>query len=222
VPRRSVSIPLWSLIVAVFLIGTLAGGVIALAMTRSRAPDPASTSSHIALPSTSPPASVPLTITPTVNAPATSTPAESISTLAGTPTPVPTPAPQGIVILQGPPAGRGYGQDTYSDTCSQWTLRLTNNTDTELRQLRFAALSANYTDLEHYDSTKQDFPTRPARTPDPVSLDFSVPAHSTQDVRFLTCTSTPNPGGSYSFGVVPADKHLVVWSTGYRARVALT
>lgn len=92
--------------------------------------------------------------------------------------------------LLGPQAGPGYGQNGASGSCSPWTLRLVNDSDTEIRQLTFTSKSAEFTDFSQYDPKTNTDATKPAVTPAPVVLNLSVPAHSSQDVQFKTCTST--------------------------------
>ncbi|HEY9474385.1 MAG TPA: hypothetical protein VIS06_11110 [Mycobacteriales bacterium] len=96
-----------------------------------------------------------------------------------------------------------------------------NDSDTEIRELTFNSESAEFTDFSNYDAKTDSFPTRPATTPRPVEINLSLPAHTAQDLRFRTCSSSPSPGGSYEFGVVPAAEQAFIWATGYRGRTCL-
>jgi hypothetical protein len=222
-------VPLWTLIVAVFLVGILGGAVVVLLLTGKTidnrttvvgARSAAEPSSALSVPPSSRKTSA-ASIRPPTQAP--TVPPTSHSAPPPRPTAARTPvsAPHGSFAIQGLSAGRGFGQDSLSDTCSRWTLHLVNNSDIEVRRIKFTAVSADFTDFTNYDSKRQDFPKRTAKNPTPLVLDLSVPAHSTQDVRFSTCTPTPSPGGSYTFAVTPADEQLVTWVTGYETRVCL-
>lgn len=96
---------------------------------------------------------------------------------------------------------------------------MVNDSDTEVRQLTFTSKAAEFSDFSNYDEKSNTYATKPAMTPAPVVLNLSVPAHSSQDAHFKTCTTTPPPGGSYEFDVTPADEQGFTWVTGYRGRI---
>lgn len=220
-PRR-VAVPLWSLIagvaVAAFLAGVLAAGTLTadgnraatpLAATQPGSPQPSPTDapSPTAQPQASP------TLTPGPPRP--------------TATPQPKPArtittavrPRGEVRFYAP--GGEYGQGIQRKVnCASWKLLLENNSSDEVTAVTWRPVSAGYTDYGQWNAKTQEFATKPAKTPPAQRLRLSVQAHTSQDVTFMSCTSTPWPGGGYSFSETPPGSVAVTWLSGFRGEAA--
>jgi hypothetical protein len=120
----------------------------------------------------------------TTTAPVTTTTTVAPTTApAPTPTspPTSTPEPRGSVSYV--PQIRGASS---APNCSVWTMRMVNNSNTEVVQLTWDPLPAKYS-----EGTSAE----PATS---SGTDVSLPPYQSQDVRFENCTSTPVPEGQFT------------------------
>ena len=96
-----------------------------------------------------------------------------------------------------------------------------NNSDTEISELVISSKSAQYTDFSAYDAASDSFPTLPAATPAPVTLNVSIPAHESQVLDFKACSITlppRNPNFAFGDGILPI---AYAWVSGYRGTACI-
>lgn len=207
--RRSVPVPLWLLIGALALMLVLAGlGGAALVLMAQGGPQsalpvvqPSATASASAIQS---PASTPSpTARPMVRL--TASPAASKARPA---------APRGVVYVERPKnGGQGTGR---SPDCAEWNLTLVNDSSREVTSLRWKVTSAEYVDYSgDFDPTTETYPTKTARTPIAQTLRLSVPAHTRQVFQVTSCTTTPWPGGGYSYDETTVRRYAITWAGGF-------
>ncbi len=118
--------------------------------------------------------------------------------------------PIGSVRIYGPEGGGNFGQGFPDENCANWHVRVVNQSDTAVSGFTFSSTGADYVDGYSADSTEIA-----AEVPAPVHVEVYVAPGTEQSVQFQACTSTPYPGGAFSFGVTPAKKITYHWVTGH-------
>jgi hypothetical protein len=120
------------------------------------------------------------------------------------------------MAIEGASAGSTYGQGGAIENCAQFRLKFDNNSDTEITGITFSFASGEYTDWAgKWDPVTGQYPTIPAATPAPVTLNVAIPANSSQVLSFQACTPTPQPANyDYWFSVTPSHLVSYQWITG--------
>ncbi|WP_170062643.1 SH3 domain-containing protein [Sediminihabitans luteus] len=131
-----------------------------------------------------------------------STIADQLSSTAAT-------EPIGSVRIYGPEGGGNYGQGFADGECSNWHVRVVNQSNTAIAGFTFTSVEAEYVNGYSDASTQVT-----AQAPAPVQVDAYVAPGTEQDVRFRACTSTPYPGSGFDLGVTPSNTIIYHWVTG--------
>jgi len=194
-------LPRWAwVLIAVGLLGFAGtgGALIAVTLTKGSSPVQVVQAAQ----------SAPTTVT--TQAPTTTTTVAPSTTTTVAPTTTTTaPPPHGLMTFV---SGGEYGQGFPSGNCANWHEAWVNNSNTEVTKIIFDPPGGEFSNGQ-YGSTRQVWP---AADPRPVTLNVSIPAGATQDLRFHTCTSTPMPAGATEFGALAPSRFEWVWATGYK------
>jgi hypothetical protein len=129
------------------------------------------------------------------------------------------PPPRGSLQVIGASAGGGYGQTPAHSSCSNWRLRFTNNSNTEIVRITFAPPAGDYSNFWEFNSQTQRYPPDiRAERPAPTVLSVSLPPYADQSLRFQTCTVTlPPENTNYEYSVTAPDTVDFTWVTGHSA-----
>jgi hypothetical protein len=145
------------------------------------------------------------------------TPVTTTTTVAPTTAP-PTTSPPTL-----PPEPRGsvsyvptYQGASSAPNCSVWTMRMVNNSNTEVVRFTWDPLPAKYVDGgDPGEPSYREWPAEPATS---SGTSVSLPPYQSQDVRFENCTSTPVPEGQFTSlkidGGLVGTHFTWQWSTG--------